>query len=87
MQHAKVAMKPGKRKQLDPAYAWLFEEAEQLKASIRAKVKLPFHVVKNLSRHRKVRYKGLAKNKAQLFSLFGLASLVIAKKQLLAFPR
>ena len=82
-----VAMKPGKRKQLDPACAWarLLEEAEQLKASIRAKVEHPFHVVKNLFRHRKVRYKGLAKNKAQLFSLFGLANLVIAKKQLLAF--
>lgn len=35
-------------------------------------------------RHRKVRYKGLAKNEAQLFSLFGLANLVIAKRSLLA---
>ncbi len=31
-----------------------------------------------------VRYKGLVKNTAQLFSLFGLANLVLAKKQLLA---
>jgi len=29
-------------------------------------------------------YKGLAKNEAQLFSLFGLANLVIAKRQLMA---
>ena len=36
---------------------------EQLKAQIRAKVEHPFHVVKNLFRHKKVRYKGLAKNR------------------------
>jgi len=40
--------------------------------------------VKNLFRHKKVRYKGLAKNEAQLFSLFGLANLVIAKRRLMA---
>jgi hypothetical protein len=44
-----------------------------MKASIRAKVEHPFHVVKNLFRHRKARYKGMAKNTAQRFSLFGLA--------------
>ena len=55
-----------------------------MKASVRAKVEHPFHVVKNLFRHRKVRYKGLAKNTAQLFSLFALANLVIAKRPLLA---
>ncbi len=80
-----VAMRPGQRKQLDPRHKWarLIEQAEQLKASIRAKVEHPFHVIKNLFRHRKVRYKGLAKNEAQLFSLFGLANLVIAKRSLL----
>jgi hypothetical protein len=41
-------------------------------------------VVKNLFRHRKARYKGLAKNAAQMFSLFGLANIVIAKGHLLA---
>jgi IS5 family transposase len=46
-------------------------------------VEHPFHVVKNLFKHKKVRYKGLAKNAAQMFSLFGLANLVIAKKKLL----
>ena len=81
-----VAMQPGKRRQLDLKRKWarLLEQAEQLKASVRAKVEHPFHVVKNLFRHKKVRYKGLAKNEAQLFSLFGLANLVIAKRQLLA---
>lgn len=54
-----------------------------MKASVRAKVEHAFHVVKNLFRHRKVRYKGLAKNQAHLFSLFGLANLFGAKWQLL----
>jgi len=78
-------MQPGKRRQLDLTRKWaqLLEQAEQLKASIRAKVEHPFHVIKNLFRHKKVRYKGLAKNKAQLFSLFGLANLQIAKRSLL----
>jgi len=81
-----VAMQTGKRRQLESRRKWarLLERAEQLKASIRAKVEHPFHVIKNLFRHKKARYKGLAKNRAQLFSLFGLANLVIAKKSLLA---
>lgn len=33
-----------------------------------AKVEHPFHVIKNLFRHRKTRYRGLAKNTAQLFT-------------------
>lgn len=41
---------------------------ERLNALVRARVEHPFHVVKNLFRHRKVRYKGLAKNGAQLFA-------------------
>lgn len=81
-----VAMKPGKRRKLDLTRDWarLLDKAEQLKASVRAKVEHPFHVVKNLFRHKKVRYKGLAKNAAQLWSLFGLANIVIAKRRLLA---
>ena len=80
-----VAMQPGKRRQLDLTRksARMLEKAEQLKASIRAKVEHPFHVIKNLFRHKKTRYKGLAKNEAQLFSLFGLANLVIAKRSLM----
>jgi len=80
-----IAMQPGKRKLLsDSALGQMIEKVEKIKASIRAKVEHPFHVVKNLFRHKKARYKGLAKNHAQLLSLFGLASLVIAKRQLLA---
>jgi IS5 family transposase len=81
-----VAMQPGKRRTLDPKSKWarLLEKAEKLKASVRAKVEHPFHVVKNLFRHRKARYKGMAKNEGQLFTLFGLANLVLAKRPLLA---
>ena len=61
----------------------LIEKAEHAKASIRSKVEHAFHVVKNLFRHRKVRYTGMAKNQGQLFTLFGLANLVIAKRSLM----
>ena len=37
-----------------------------------------------LFRHKKLRYRGLAKNTAQLHTLFALANLVIVKKTLLA---
>ena len=56
---------------------------KRVKAQIRARVEQPFHVVKNLFHYKKVRYKGLAKNEAQLYSLFALANLVIARKWLL----
>lgn len=45
---------------------------------MRAKVEHPFHVLKNLFRHRKTRYRGLAKNTVQLHTLFGFANLVPA---------
>lgn len=63
----------------------ILDELEHAKASIRAKVEHPFHVVKNLFRHRKTRYKGLPKNTAHMFMLFGLGNLVIAKNKLLAW--
>jgi IS5 family transposase len=79
-----IAMRPGKRKALPGTLLGeLLEKVEQAKASIRAKVEHPFHVVKNLFRHRKTRYKGLAKNTAQLFTLFGFANLMLARRWLL----
>ena len=51
--------------------------AEQTKAAVRAFVEHPFHIVKNLFRHRKVRYRGLAQNGHQLYILFGLANVVL----------
>lgn len=83
-----IAMRPSKRKALDKsAVGELMERLEHTKASIRAKVEHPFHVVKNLFRHRKARYKGLAKNTAQLFTLFGFANLVLARRWLLGVDR
>ena len=78
-------MRPGKRRALpDTPEGKLLDQLEYLKAKVRAKVEHPFHVVKNLFKHKKVRYKGLAKNEVQLFSLFGLANLVIARRSLMA---
>lgn len=54
---------------------------EKAKASVRAFVEHPFHIVKNLFRYRKVRYRGLAKNAHQLYTLFGLANVVIAARR------
>ncbi len=80
-----VAMRPGKRKALpDTPLGRINEQIEKLKASVRAKVEHPFHIVKNIFGMKKVRYKGLAKNTAQLFTLFGLANLLIAKRRLFA---
>ncbi|WP_155736406.1 transposase, partial [Stutzerimonas frequens] len=53
-------------------------KVEYAKAQLRAKVEHPFQVIKVRFNHRKVRYRGLEKNTAQLFSLFGLANLVLA---------
>ena len=47
---------------------------EKAKASVRAFVEHPFHILKNIFRHRKVRYRGLAKNGHQLYTLFALAN-------------
>jgi IS5 family transposase len=62
----------------------LSKRAEQIKARIRARVEHPFHVVKDLFGHRKLRYRGLNKNRVQLQVMFALANLVITKKTLLA---
>ena len=59
-------------------------EWERRKAQVRARVEHPFHIIKNLFKHRKVRYRGIFKNLCQLYSLFALANLVIAKRQLQA---
>ena len=81
-----IALRPGKRRTLDMGKEIdrLSDQLETLKARIRAKVEHPFHIVKNLFGLRKVRYRGLAKNTAQLFTLFGLANLLIAKRRLFA---
>ena len=44
-------------------------------AMVRAKVEHPFRVIKHQFGHVKTRYRGLAKNRAQLFTLFALGNL------------
>ena len=80
-----VAMRPGKRRMLDKNSPWsnLLDKAEQLKASVRAKVEHPFRVLKCQFGFTKVRYKGLAKNTSQLMTLFALSNLWMARRQIM----
>lgn len=54
---------------------------------VRAKVEHAFGVVKNLWKYRKVRYRGIVKNAAQLYTLFALANLYLVRRQLLRAGR
>jgi IS5 family transposase len=80
-----VAMRPGKRRKLNPFIEpdFIAERVEKMKASIRAKVEHPFRVLKRQFGFTKVRYRGLAKNTAQLITLFALSNLWMARRQLL----
>jgi len=51
------------------------------KTAVRAFVELPFHLGKNLFRHRKTRCRGLAKNAHQLYALFGLTNVAITTRR------
>jgi len=53
---------------------------ERSMAQVRAIVEHPFHVIKNRFGHRKTRYRGLAKNTAQPYTLFGMANLLLARR-------
>ena len=80
-----VVMRPGKRKVLDkntPMGA-IMDKLEQTKARIRAKVEHPLRVIKRQFGHVKVRYRGLAKNTAQLHTLFALSNLWMVRRTLL----
>ncbi|MGH8430381.1 MAG: IS5 family transposase, partial [Solimonas sp.] len=81
-----IAMRPGKRRALDLSrpLALMIDEVERIKASIRAKVEHPFRVIKRQFGYTKVRYRGLAKNTAQITTLFALSNLWMARRKLLA---
>jgi transposase, IS5 family len=81
-----IAMRPGKRRLLDAAkpIEALTRQLERVKAGIRARVEHPFRVLKRQFGHAKVRYRGLAKNTAQLHTLFALANLWLVRRKLLA---
>lgn len=70
------AMAEGKQKRL-------VQVAEKAKASVRARVEHPFRVIKRQFGYVKVRFRGLAKNTAQVLTLFALSNLWMARKQLM----
>ena len=73
-----VALRPGQRRRLAPGSA--AAQAEQRKASIRAKVEHPFLYVKRHFGYAQVRYRGLAKNRTRLCLLLGFANLLLAER-------
>lgn len=60
----------------------LLDQMERVKARIRAKVEHPFRVLKCQFDYRKVRYKGLMKNTAQITTLFALVNLWLVRKRI-----
>lgn len=80
-----VSMRLGKRRALpDTVEGRILNAFERVNSQIRAKVEHAFHVIKNRFGLTKVRYRGLEKNCAQLYVLFGLANLLRVKRQLRA---
>src|SRR4030043_1928212 len=57
-------------------------EYNHKQSQVRAKGEHAFLVVKHLWHYTKVRYKGLFKNAAQVFSLFALANLYLVRHEL-----
>ena len=53
-------------------------------AMVRAKVAHPFRVIKRQFGHGKTRYRDLAKNRAQIFTLFALGNLFLVRKRRMA---
>lgn len=60
------------------------EKINRIIAMVRAKVEHPFRVLKRQFGYVKARYRGLAKNRAQLFMLFALGNLFLVRRRLLA---
>jgi IS5 family transposase len=81
-----IAIRRSIIKDLPQALRELAEPVERALAQVRAVVEHPFHIIKNRFRHKKLCYRGLNKNTAQLYTLFALANLVIVKRALLARP-
>jgi transposase, IS5 family len=79
-----IAAKRGKLKAMPEGKAKeRLQAVEKAKAAIRARVEHPFRVVKRQFGYAKVRFRGLAKNTAQVMILFALSNLWMARKQLL----
>jgi IS5 family transposase len=80
-----IAMMPGKRRAMDKSTPMgaILDKLEQTKARIRAKVEHPFRVIKRQFGYVKVKYRGLAKNTANLMTLFALSNIWMVRKRLL----
>jgi IS5 family transposase len=74
---------PFKRRAGEPLPQWKREINRGL-SRLRARVEHPFRVIKRQFGYTKVRYRGLAKNTAQLTTLFALSNLYLVRRQLLA---
>ena len=78
-----IAARRSTYQQLSPLYK-AKRKIEKAKAQVRAKVEHPFRVIKRQFGYTKVRFRGLAKNTAQLITLFALSNLWMARRHLLA---
>jgi len=78
-----IAAKPSAIKRMHASLQKCAAQIEHLKSSIRPKVEHPFRVIKRQFGHTKVHYRDLAKNTAQLKTLFALSNLWMARRTLL----
>ncbi|WP_256723297.1 IS5 family transposase [Xanthomonas oryzae] len=79
-----IAEKPSKLKQIKSKRELkLTKRWEHAKASLHAKVEHLFRVIKRQFGYAKVRYRGLAKNTAQVLTLFALSNLWLTRKELM----
>ena len=66
----------------EDGYKEAVQQLVTLRARIRAKVEYLFRVIKPRFGYMKVRYRGLAKNRAQVETLFALSNLWMARRKL-----
>ena len=60
-----------------------WRKINRARSRVRARGEHPYHVVKRLWGFTKVRYRGLAKNRARAYSAFALANLYLVRRRLL----
>ena len=76
-----IARKRGRIKPMaEGAEKETFKAIGKAKAAVRAFGEHPFHIRKNIFRHRKVRHRGPATNGHQLYTPLGLANVVIGAR-------
>jgi len=79
-----IAAKPSKVRAIrNQRKRAVVEDWEHFIARLRAKVEHPFRVIKRQFGYTKVRYRGLAKNTAQVMTLFVLSKLWMVRRQLM----